>query len=82
MKLDWSHWGLGLIAAVVTGAAGAVLTALASIGITPDAYNFGSGLHNILKLMGAAALINGIIGMAAYLKQSPVPPPEQNTKTT
>lgn len=60
----WLH---GLAAAIITGAAGAVSTAL----VAPSAVNLThAGLLTALKV----AAISGLIGAAGYLKQSPLPP--------
>jgi len=66
-------WLRGLIAAAVSGAAGGVLTGFASIGISPEHFNL-QDPRLLIKLGIAAALVNSFVGLAAYLKQSPLPP--------
>lgn len=66
-------WLRGLAAATISGAAGGVLTGLAAVGIDPQHFNLGMGLHATFKIGAAAALINAIIGVAAYLQKSPLP---------
>jgi len=66
-------WLKGLIAAAVSGAAGGVLTGLAAVGIDPQHFNLQTGTGATLRIAAAAALINAIIGVAAYLQKSPLP---------
>lgn len=66
-------WLKGLVAAAVSGAAGGVLTGLAAVGIDPQHFNLQSGTSATLRIAAAAALINAIIGVAAYLQKSPLP---------
>jgi len=60
-------WFHGLIAAFIVGAAGGLGTVVGSL-VAGD-----SLLHG-LKVASIAALLSGLAGAAAYLKQSPVPP--------
>lgn len=66
-------WQKGAVAAAISGAAGGVSTGLASIGISPQQFNFQEP-NLLIKVMVTAAVINAIIGLAAYVKQSPLPP--------
>jgi hypothetical protein len=66
-------WLKGILAAAVSGAAGGVLTGLAAVGIDPQHFNLQSGSGATLRIGAAAALINAIIGVAAYLQKSPLP---------
>jgi hypothetical protein len=66
-------WLKGLVAAAVSGAAGGVLTGLAAVGIDPQHFNLQTGTGATLRIAAAAALINAIIGVAAYLQKSPLP---------
>jgi len=61
------------MAAAISGAAGGVLTGLAAIGIDPQHYNLNSGVHATMKIGAAAAFVNAVIGVAAYLQKSPLP---------
>lgn len=72
-----SVWLYGLFAALISGISGGVLTGLAAIGIEPNHFNLGSGLGHTLKIAAAAAVVNGIIGVFAYLQKSPLPPEAQ-----
>jgi len=66
-------WLKGLIAAAISGAAGGVLTGFAAVGIDPAHFNLQAGIGATLRIGMAASLINGVIGVAAYLQKSPLP---------
>ena len=66
-------WLKGILAAAVSGAAGGVMTGLAAVGIDPQHFNLQAGLGETFRIGAAAALINGIIGVSAYLQKSPLP---------
>jgi hypothetical protein len=66
-------WLKGLLAAAISGAAGGVLTGLAAVGIDPQHFNLPAGIGATLRIGAAAAVINSIIGVAAYLQKSPLP---------
>ena len=66
-------WLKGIVAAAISGAAGGILTGFAAVGIDPQHFNLQSGMHETLRMGAAAALINSIIGVAAYLQKSPMP---------
>jgi hypothetical protein len=66
-------WLKGLLAAAISGAAGGVLTGLAAVGIDPQHFNLQSGIGATSRIGAAAALINAVIGVAAYLQKSPLP---------
>ena len=71
MKLATEKWLRSLIAAVVTGGATSGLSAL---GISvADAAGANIGGLNI-KQVGALFLSGALVGLLAYLKQSPIPP--------
>lgn len=63
----WQVWLHGLVAATVSGTAGGIGTVVGSLAV-------GDNLLHGLKVAGVGAIFSGIIGAAAYLKQSPVPP--------
>lgn len=73
LKLDWGHWFLGLMAALITGGAGSIMNTSAAGWIAPETFNTAGGLHKTMLLFAASFVTSGILGMAAYLKQSPVP---------
>ena len=66
-------WFKGIVAAGISGAAGGVLTGLAAVGIDPAHFNLQAGMGATVKIGAAAALINAVIGVAAYLQKSPLP---------
>jgi hypothetical protein len=70
-KLD--IWLKGMLAAAISGAAGGVLTGVAAVGIDPQHFNLQAGIGSTMQIAAAAALINAIIGVAAYLQKSPLP---------
>jgi hypothetical protein len=71
-----SHLGIwlkGICAAAISGGAGGILTGFAAVGIDPQHFNLQAGMGATLRIGAAAALINAIIGVAAYLQKSPLP---------
>lgn len=66
-------WIKGLIAAAIAGGANGVMTGFAAVGIDPGHFNLQAGLHATLSIAGASAVMSSLIGVAAYLKQSPLP---------
>lgn len=67
-------WLRGILAAAIAGAAGGILTGFAAMGIAPDRFNFNTGASQMWHMTMAAAAINAVIGVAAYLQKSPLPP--------
>jgi hypothetical protein len=70
---NFELWWRGLTAAAIAGGANGVITGFAAVGIDPQHFNLQAGLRSTLAIAGASALMSGIIGVAAYLKQSPLP---------
>ena len=66
-------WLKGLVAAGISGGAGGVMTGLAAVGIDPGHFNLSAGMGATVRIGAAAALINAVIGVAAYLQKSPLP---------
>jgi len=66
-------WLKGIAAAAISGAAGGILTGFAAVGIDPQHFNLQAGMGATFHIALAAALINAIIGVAAYLQKSPLP---------
>lgn len=66
-------WLKGMLAAAISGAAGGILTGFAAVGIDPQHFNLQAGIGATLRIGAAAALINAVIGVAAYLQKSPLP---------
>jgi len=67
-------WAKGLVAAAIAGAANGVITGFAAVGIDPSHFNLQAGLKSTLAIAGVSAILSALIGVAAYLKQSPLPP--------
>lgn len=70
---NWELWAKGALAAVIAGAANGIITGFAAVGIDPTHFNLQSGLHSTLAIAGVSSIMSAIIGLAAYLKQSPLP---------
>jgi hypothetical protein len=66
-------WLKGILAAAISGAAGGVLTGFAAVGIDPQHFNLQAGIGATMRIGMAAAIINAVIGVAAYLQKSPLP---------
>jgi hypothetical protein len=66
-------WLKGIIAAAISGAAGGVLTGFAAVGIDPQHFNLQAGIGATMRIGAAAAVINAVIGVSAYLQKSPLP---------
>ncbi len=70
-------WWRSLAAAGITGASS---TALSALGIA-TANGLGASVPQLdLKQLGVMLLSGGVVGLLAYLKQSPVPPGEDDTQ--
>ena len=63
--MDWKTWLKGLIAAFIGAAANGVVLSITD----PATFNFKEGIGHL----GAVCLTSGIIAVALYLKQSPLP---------
>ena len=70
----WLH---GLGAALVSGGAGGMSASLGANLIAPETFNIQDGIGKMLALAGMVAAVSAVNGVAAYLKQSPLPPPEE-----
>jgi hypothetical protein len=70
-------WAKGLFAAAIAGSANGIITGFAAVGIDPAHFNLQAGLRPTLAIAGMSAVTSGIIGVAAYLKQSPLPSDDQ-----
>ncbi|HEV2287379.1 MAG TPA: hypothetical protein VGR81_00335 [Candidatus Acidoferrales bacterium] len=66
-------WLKGIAAAAISGAANGIVTGFAAIGIDPHHFNLAAGIHDTLKIGGVSALLSAILGVALYLRQSPLP---------
>jgi hypothetical protein len=70
----WEAWAKGIVAAAIAGSANGIITGFAAVGIDPMHFNLQAGLRATLAIAMVSATMSGIIGVAAYLKQSPLPP--------
>jgi hypothetical protein len=71
--LDFSEWFRGLVASFISGGASAVSGGITVSALDSKDYNFQTGLPKLLTLMGVMFLVNGILSMMLFLRQSPVP---------
>ena len=71
--MDLRVWIKGIAAAAISGGANGVVTGFAAIGIDPNHFNLAAGLHSALAIGGVSAAISAILGVALYLRQSPIP---------
>ena len=69
----WQIWLMGILAAAISGGANGVITGFTAMGIDSVHFNMQGELHNTLTIAGVSAMMSSIIGVAAYLKQSPLP---------
>lgn len=68
MKLK--HWVHGLVAATIGGTVNAIVLIVAD----PITFNLSAGLNKLLSV----ALVSGVFNACLYLKQSPLPPEDEN----
>ncbi|MFZ0212515.1 MAG: hypothetical protein WBE20_16170 [Candidatus Acidiferrales bacterium] len=66
-------WLKGAAAAAISGAANGIVTGFAAIGIDPHHFNLAAGIHDTLKIGCVSALLSAVLGLALYLRQSPLP---------
>jgi hypothetical protein len=71
MSEKFKTWAKALLAATITGAAGSLLSALGISGAQAAGVNV---MQLDLKQLWIMTLAGGVVGAAAYLKQSPMPP--------
>lgn len=82
MKLDWEKWLYGLGTGIIGGGAGAVVAGLSSMLLAPQSFNITSwaGAVRALSMMAVCFVVNSLISMFFYLKQSPLPPIENDSQ--
>jgi hypothetical protein len=71
--MDLRVWIKGIVAAAVSGGANGIVTGFAAIGIDPNHFNLQAGMAHTLTIGGASAAISAVLGVALYLRQSPIP---------
>ena len=62
---DWRNWIKGLIAAGISGCANAITVTI----VDPENFNLSDGCNKLVSV----AVVSAIVGVAMYLKQSPLP---------
>jgi hypothetical protein len=77
----WEIWLRGAIAAAVSGGANGVVTGFAAIGIDPNHFNLDAGFRHTLAIGGVSAAISAVLGVALYLRQSPLPPDDASERS-
>jgi hypothetical protein len=72
-QLAWSDWLYHLFFSAIGGGASAVTSTIGAVIIAPETFNAGGGLHKTLELMATVFVINALLALFYYLKQSPLP---------
>lgn len=75
-------WRYGLISAAIGGGASSIHTAAAIMIAAPTELNFNEHLGKTLLTLLAIGVLNAAMFAAAFLKQSPLPPLEEEEKST
>ncbi len=78
----WEIWIRGIFAAAVSGGANGIVTGFAAIGIDPNHFNLAAGFYHTLTIGGVSAAISAILGVALYLRQSPLPAVDEPLQST
>lgn len=74
MNLNWGAWLYGLVAAVIGGGAGSVISVVGTAIVIPGSVGLsGNAGWTALKLMGVTFLVHGGVAMFLYLSKSPLP---------
>jgi len=71
--MNWKAWIHGLGAAFIGGGASGLVAAQAAAGISPNDFNYSTGLGKMAKLALSVFVVSGALSAFAYLKQSPLP---------
>lgn len=71
---NWRIWLRGLVGAVIGGGANAICVMV----VAPDQFNFELGWAKLWHF----TLISSVVSAALFLKQSPVPPEEEQVVDT
>lgn len=76
------NWLYSLCAAFIGGGASAITSGAVAIGIAPDKFNINSwsGFWHVLGMIAANFIISGILSVAFYLRQSPLPPKDADSQ--
>ena len=83
MNLNWGAWLYGLVAAVIGGGAGSVISVIGTAIVIPGSVGLsGNAGWTALKLMGVTFLVHGGVAMFLYLSKSPLPAPVVQVEKT
>lgn len=70
---SFTRWIGGTIGAFISGGASSVAVGLTAVGIDPQTFNFASGFSDTLKLMGVSFIVAGMMSLAKFLANHPLP---------
>jgi hypothetical protein len=70
-------WIRSILAAIISGGAGGIVTAFSAIGIAPDVFNMAKGAANTLHIGLLAFGFHALLGVAMFLQKSPLPEEEE-----
>ena len=73
MRLNWGAWLYGLVAGLIGGGAGGVVTAISGAVALPQQVNLQAGFHSFLILFYISFAMHGLVSVAFYLQKSPLP---------
>jgi predicted lipid-binding transport protein (Tim44 family) len=76
-RIKARQWLRGLVGGMIGGAAGAIDSGLALMILDPKDFNLGPALRHTLVTVAVLGLLVGIKSAAFYLKQSPLPPEDE-----
>lgn len=74
MNIQNKVWLKGMLVAFIGGAMSSVANAAGAMTFDAGHFNLTTGLTNLAGLVAMNLLIGGVIGVSAYLRQSPLPP--------
>jgi hypothetical protein len=80
MKLRWDKWIYGLFSGFIGGGAAAVVSSGVAAVLAPDKFSPANDFKNFIVLAGTTFLANGLLNAFFFLKQSPLPPPDDDSK--
>lgn len=73
--MNFRKWLYGLAATIIGSGSTAISTGFGTILVDPKKFNVHDGLGHLLEVMGMTFAIAALTHAAAYLSQSPLPPP-------
>jgi hypothetical protein len=69
-------WIRSILAAIISGGAGGIVTAFSAIGIAPEVFNMTQGIGKTMQIGLLAMGFHGLLGVALFLQKSPLPEDE------